>query len=491
MSKIFSPTFITNAKALCLGVEQQKIESPKSEPTPSGITTKAIHLWDKSYHEKRIETLAKYYIEKLKLYLEANPRRSVPDALKDKLVYTDVRNFLRNDGVNHGKNPLIVELKKLHLAAKLGITPEVMDANEGFESYARNSLERYLLKFSEEIKVDPFSKEISLKFEGEYTPWSEIYKAKVKRDENPNGDLRYHWHYNRNGVQWNKDFFIFDTLEPMFIRKDLTEEEKIDTFEVCAIESVKTWLAPITGVHVWFRIKTSDGRVYCLGVYRPAKTGFLDHFDRSFRIKQAYFGHEISEFWPMDEDDFRSIEVQITPEQRDKILEKFMRDAKDPEKTFQISQGNCVVYASDILRDIVGVTLPTEQSLFGLLNPKRFHWITNQIPRKIREICVAVGAIFVNLLQVALGATLVDKKVKAKNVKPLISSFWDIFNPKKALGYHPYSIFTKTHDWVQNWRKKEAMRLEKEHANNKPELEKQLRSLKTQLPPKSELPLYY
>lgn len=487
---VVTPTFLTNASAVALGTEQLEL---KTEPESLGFAAKTLHLWDKSYHEKRIDTLAQFYIEKLKKYLEQHPRRPVPEALNDKLIYTDVRDFLRNDGNHYNKLPSIIELKKLHLAAKLGITPEVMDANEGFQEYAKNSLERYLVTYGHEIKVDN-SNVISLKFNGQFTRWSEIHDAKVPRTPNPNKDLRFPWHYDITGVVWDKDFCIIsDTLEPMFIR-DPKEWDNIDLFEVWACRSVYSWLGVITGVHVAFRVYTSDGKVYSNSVYRQGKLSGWDHVIFPLRMKQAFFAYEISDFWPLAPEDIKSIKKQITPEQRDEILKQFMVDAKDPDRYFHISQHNCVVYSAKLLRDIVGVTLPTAQSVYGLLNPKRFHWITNQIPRKIREICVAVGAIFINLLQIALGATMIDKKVKNKDLKPLISSPLDIFNPQKALGHHPFSIFTKTYDWVQNWRKKEEARLKEEIAKNGPdkkELEHQLKFLKYQLPPESELSSYY
>lgn len=550
----FSPTFKTNAAAIAFGLDQQVIVN--SEPVSLDFYTKATHISDKAFHQKRVETLAVYYSNKLEQYLKEHPRRPIPEALNDPFLDEEVRDFMRDDASAYSKNPSVHQCKRLFLAAKLGIDLAVFDANEGFEAFASKHIERYLLLYNEPIVVDE-SNEVFLKYRGEMTRWSEIYAhrrphlgellgfdpsvfdieanegfeayalkylerylqlygkpvvldeetqevslifngvltkwseiKKPVRDPVLEGEMHWHWPYDLDGVQWTKDFFVFDILKPMFIRKKRDDEPNIDIFRIRACWTNKTWLGAITGVHVWMNVETADGKIYAPGIYRPEKNGYFDHIDDSLRVKPAFYCQDVSEFWRMEEGQECSIEVAVTPEQRDQILERFARESKDPNTSFQISQRNCVTTAAGYLHDIVGVTLPTEQSVFGLLNPRRFHWITNRIPRKIREICVAVGNIFLNLVQVALGAHKVDKKV-AKGAKPILCSFWDLFNPEKANGHHPYTIMTKTRDWVENWRAKEKARLEGLANANTAEIQEQIKMLRYRLPPESELASFY
>lgn len=540
-----------NAKTILLGIPQQQLIDQELKPLP--LTSKLLNINNKNYHEKRVSELAEHYNLKLEAYLKKYPTREIKEALEDPFIYEEVRNFLRNEGNAYKDLPAVKKCKQLHLAAKLGINPEILHANHGFEHYASQSLERYLLVYEDKIVLE--GDQISLKFKGKYTPWKEIHETmqgyrhelcdklgidlkvlnanhgfekyaaehietlrhvEKKIDEKhhlslkfegkfipwkeyyeKHRQLRYHWSYDKEGVQWQKDFFVFDKLEPMFIKEN---KDKVDLIEICACESVKTWMAPITGVHVWFRIITADGEIYPLGLYRPAKLSEAEHLDFALRTKQAFFGYEITEFWPLKEnEDIRTIKVQITPEQRDQMLAQFEADAKrtlaaledcDEEPVaFQISQKNCVAYAAGLLKKFTGKVLPTEQSIFGLFNPKRFKLITDKIPAIIRKILVAISTPFINLLQLCLGIHLVDKSIKNRHVKPIIASIRDFFTPAKALGHHPYTIMTKTFEWVEKWRKEEAVRLEKAFSGD--ELKEKLRLLKFQIPPQEALPSYY
>jgi hypothetical protein len=564
MVSYISSTFLANATAICLGDDQKEMVAPESEPVSLGFYTKLTHITDKYYHEKRVEALAAYYNKKLEEYLKKHPRRTVPEALGDPFVYEVVREFMRTDGCNYKNNAEVVKLNRLHLAAKLGITPDVFDANDGFEAYASKKLERYLLLHKHSLVVDEHNK-VSLMFKGKMTPWSEILaqkpaKAEVAQsnrqslaeklgitpdvfeanegleafasrkleqylllnnhslvvDANNKVSLMYngkmtpwseipphkkvgeeeflHWErsYGKDGVLWDSEYFKFETLEPMFVEENSDEWDNQDVLEICICSSKNSWIGWLTGIHVWFRIKTQEGKIYCLGIYRPEKKSFIDHLTFALRVKLAYFGYEISEYWPFKKGQLRTLEIKIEQEHVTKILEKFAKDAKDPNINFQITNENCVVYVGDLLRDIVGVILPMEQSLYGMFNPDRFKLITNQIPVPVRKVCVAAGAVFVNLLKVVLGAHLVDKNVEAEGVKPIINSFWDLISPEKALVYHPYTVMYKTFDWVGNWRAKDKARLEGlKTGENDADIDKQIKMLRYALPPQSELPSYY
>lgn len=383
------------------------------------------------------------------------------------------------------ENPRIAECRKQLLALKLGIDAEAFAFNPGFQKFAaKNYLERYLMEYQHTLSVDPATKKISLMANGAMTLWD------PKMDQPPapkKSDWpKQPWVYGMQGVQ-SEDMFDWSVLKP-YKMGNPADWGKRYVFEFCAC---CTGSPQKTGDHSWFRLKTPAGEIYSVGLYRPGKAGTIDNLNFPLRIKRGYLMQpDVSEFWPCD---IQTISVEITQSQFLEMKKVVEQDKKEDKQTFQLMQANCVLYTKKIAK-IAGIELPTDISVARLFTNRRIEPLMDKLsrvlPKFVVKVCAAVAAFFWNLVQLALGASRVDKAVKAKNgaaTEAHFAKFSDIFKMAKSRIHHPNTLGHRTRQWVEKWRQQEIAKLEKLRslATDTTEWDKRIEDIKYRLPPKS------
>jgi hypothetical protein len=412
----------------------------------------------KKYRDEHLSKIA----AQLALALHSRPRQDIQLAQRDEKVLL-TRKFLRHIKI---EDPRIAECRKQLLAYKLGVKAEVFDSNPGFQKFAaRVHLDRYLMEYQHRLAVEEGSNQVSILASGHYVTWNEASKMMAAfplRTHTPN----LPWIYGPNGLQ-NEDMYEWTELKP-FKKGNPAEWGHRYIFEFCACCSSSPQKS---GDHSWIRLKTPDGDIYSVGLYRPGKENWHGNFHFPFRVKEGYLMQpDVSEFWPCD---IYAVPVEITQGQFLEMKRTIEHDKQNDTQTFQLFQSNCVLYTKKIAR-IAHIDLPTSKSAFRMLTPKSLEpladGIWKRMPRVAKKICTFVMGFSFNLFQLAMGAGLVDATVKRKYGslhQPYIRSFWDLFDYKKTELHHPNTVGQNARKWVREWREGEIAKLEEEkkHAN--------------------------
>jgi len=348
----------------------------------------------------------------------------------------------------HSKNtPQIAELKRELLAAKLKIEATLFDTNPGFEQFAReNYLHRYLLHYGHTIHVDN-EKKISLGPNGSLRRWEEIQKESTPTStKSPS----LPWRYGQNGIQ-QKDLYNWEILEP-YTWEDPSIWNKQYIFEFCVCCGDRPHFV---GDHSWLRLKTPEGDVYSVGLYRPQKGKCTDSLHLPLRTKKGYLmSPDVSEFEPYE---IRRIEVAITKEQFLAIKKRLEKDKKEDNLLFKLFGGNCTMYTAALAKEIFGVEFETASSIpKAWLPPKVFYCINtpfSYLPRPVQKVITVIRIVFTNTMLFLFGAGIVDKAVKGTS--PHIKSFRDLFDNEKCQLHHPHVVGTRLRDSILAWRKQE------------------------------------
>lgn len=418
----------------------------------------------KDYQEERLCQIA----DEVTQSLQKEARQKIAEADRNPTIIS-ARKFLKIKR----KDARFDKCRKELTAAKLGIESEVLDRNPGFREFAeKNYIERYLMAYGDQLSIDQ-EKNVSIRSGGKLVKWDEMrrqqqqeQKEVKQKQELPELSAmpKQPWVYGMEGLQ-EKDMYNWRELAP-FKKEDPKNWGGRYVFEFCVIcaDSLQK-----TGSHSWIRLKTPEGDVYSVGLYRPGKQGVLDNFNFPLRIKPGYLMQpDVSEFWPTDTMDIYTIEVEISKQNFEKMKTTLEEDKINENQTFHPLQSNCVIFTKRIAK-IGEIELPTSVSIFRLLTPKFLEpvvdAINNILPDVVRKVCKIVITFLSNLLQLALGSGKIDSAIAKRNdplITPLITSFWDLCDADKAVMHHPNTLGHKVRRWVLKWREEETARLEKQ-----------------------------
>jgi hypothetical protein len=357
--------------------------------------------------------------------------------------------------------PQINELKRELLAVKLKIEASVFDSNLGFEQFAQeNHLDRYLLHYGHTIKVDEHNK-IFLRLEGSQQPWDTI-KSKISQKPSPKAVPSLPWIYGQHGIQ-QKDMYNWERVEPYkWEDPSLWNNQYIFEFCVCCGDRPH-----FVGDHSWFRLKTPEGAVYSVGLYRPQKRNWRDSLYLPLRTKKGYLMQpDITEFWPCE---IQTVEMAITEKQFFAIKKKIEKDKKENKLIFRLFGGNCTMYTASIAKKILGIELETSSSIPKAWLPKKVFSCVEKpfsyLPHPIQKAISIILVVFTNTIFLLFGITVVDKA--AKGASPYIKSFRDLFDSEKCQLHHPHIVGTRMRDDILAWRKQEAAKCTSEKERQK------------------------
>lgn len=411
----------------------------------------------KKYQHHQLDKIA----DQIAQALRQLPREEVASAQNNPAIL-EARRFLKDIKF---ESPGITECHKQLLAMKLGISAETFNYNPGFQKFASKChLERYLLTYKHKLEVDTTTNKISILANGVMTSWEEAQKL-INTNPPPSTSKKpsLPWYYGPKGLQ-NEDMYQWTEFKP-FTKEDPAQWGHRYIFEFCSC-----W-APTPGLndsHSWLRLRTPEGDVYSVGLYRPQKRDNFDNFGFPLRLKKGHLMQpDVSEFWPWE---ISAIPVEITKEQFEKMKAKIEEDKRNDNLVFQLFQSNCLLYCKSVA-NIANIDLPTSQPVVRILTPKSLEPVTdgiaNYLPNFVLKICTFVSSLFFNLLQLALGASIVDQEVRemqgGSSYRAHIHSFWDLFRPSKACMHHPHTLSFKVRKWVAEWR---AQEIAKSQATN-------------------------
>ena len=428
----------------------------------------------------RDDLLAKQ-AERLTQVFRAEPRQDAAEAQSSPRVL-EGRKFFKNLPKIHDAR--IDACRREHLALKLGIPSETFELNQGFEKFATHShLERYLMEYHHRLHVDRGSGLLSILANGQYLPWAEASRLLEIFPKHTKAPL-LPWVYGPEGLQ-SDDMYDWSKLRP-FKRTDASEWGYHYLFElvVCCGDTPHK-----TGDHGWVRLRTPEGDVYSVGLYRPGKRALSDNWKFPMRVKRGHLMMpDVSEFWPCD---VRSLKVAITKPQFDLMVAQIELEKAQDILLFQLFQTNCVLWAKHIAQT-AGIELPnTDDSIVRVLLPRCIKPIIDSccsyLPSSVKRIAEIPIAIIFNSLQLALGAWVVDQEIQRNNgphIKPHICSFFDIFQPTKMYLHHPYTFGNETILRIEEWRRRKIAEFEARHSslNDQPALNFQISRIRYSLP---------
>ena len=430
--------------------------------------------WLQSLRDKELSQRA----EQLSATLKAAKRLPVWEAQGSSLVLSGRRFF---KGLPAVHDPRIDACRRELLALKLGVSSKIFDCNPGFEKFAAEShLERYLNEYRQDLRIDPKEKTLSILKDGQYVAWKVAQEAMArfpKRKEVP----ALSWMYGPKGIQ-NDDVYNWTHCTPYkYDNPDKWGRRYVFELAVCCGETPHK-----TGDHGWLRLRTPEGEVFSAGLYRPQKRSLSDNWKAPFRIKRGHLMMpDLSEFWP---DEIRTLRVGITQAQFHKMIAVIEKDKAQDQLIFQLFQSNCVLWAAHVAHE-AGLEIPVGKcSVIRLLMPRPLERIIDMIPACIRTVAEKAAALFFNLLQVALGAGIVDRDVIAHNgplVRPYIASWKELFDPKKLVLHHPATFGNETIRAVEKWRAAEVdlLKNDPELAANSELLRQRIDDIQYLLPP--------
>lgn len=415
-----------------------------------GLGARIWHWRDTQFHEARLSGLA-FTVAKV---LEVQQRVSIAEAAESKDLQR-ARNILKKLRVKIPSSPDIQQLKREITAAKLGISATTLECNQGLQEFAEKyHLERYLLGYQHTLQVDQANQKVSLLKEGCFQPWEQIHEDVKKWTQPKRSPPHWTWVYGEEGVQ-HKDFYDWTELKP-FMKGNPADWDHQYVFEFCACQnpnSIKN------GNHSWLRLKSPNGDIYSIGLYRPEKMGLMDNLKTPFRIKPGFLMQpDVSEFWDFP---ISTVNFKISEESFLKIKQSIEADKKNEDTVFQLFNNNCLLYSKKLAK-IAGVDLPTGENVLNLISPpglkNRVAAFMEKLPTVVQKVCSFVVTVFANLLQIALGGCRIDKDLNPQQKKravPHFQSIRELGDSKKLELHHPTAISFKVLPAIQAWRQQE------------------------------------
>lgn len=443
----------------------------------NGLFHRISHYRDTNYHAECIGRIA----EVVARCLEEMPR--FPPSEADTYTRAEVAKlFLRKAVPRKCTDSRVMECKSQLLAFRLGITAAVLNdpVNDGFAKFASlPPLPRYLATYNHKLEVDPSSRRILVPQDGHYTYWDDIRDGRTSTNSSSPVSIsaehtvvsgagpKQPWTYGPDGVQ-DRDLYQWKELTP-FRHEDPQGWNNQYIFEFCACSSEQFRFA---GDHTWFRLRTPEGDVYSVGLYRPGKKSWLDHFNGSLEVKKGYLMQpDVSEFWG---ETIYSLPIAITSEAFQEMKLAIEADKAKDQEIFHIMKGNCTLYAAKIAR-IAGIELPTSAPAYRMLTPSPLVPVVDAIsvkaPESVNVIGRMAGTIFLNFVQLALGSGKVSKKVAKQSPAQAahICSPLDMFKTSKIHVHHPYILAHEIRNTVMTWREEKVEALVEEKQRRREE----------------------
>ncbi|MDB6081156.1 MAG: hypothetical protein JWO53_428, partial [Chlamydiia bacterium] len=277
--------------------------------------------------------------------------------------------------------------------------------------------------------------------------------------EAPSSKPLQRWMYGSKGLQ-NKNMYEWSELQPYKKGDPATwDHQYIFEYCVCCTDNPNK-----TGDHTWIRLKTPEGDIYSVGLYRPSKRDWRDNYKFPLRLKKGYLMQpDVSEFWPTD---IFKIPVAITKEHFLQMKKMLETDKRNDKLVFQLFHRNCTLYVAKIAA-IAHIKLPTAKLAWHFLTPslveKKIEKIALYLPEIVVKIVRVVVGVFLNFFLLALGATIVDAAVFEKNnqQEPHIKNLSDFFDYRKTELNHPNILGKEIAAGIAKWRTSEIARLEK------------------------------
>lgn len=402
-----------------------------------------LHRYDNNYHTERLNRIASAVAITLTLQERNDTNLQETIDIAREVLHEAKKYKVRG---NH-----LLWLNKEFFAAKLGITSQTMDQNPGFYAFAsKNHLDKYIKEYQHPIIVDQQLDDIQILYNGVYTRWTDvkqIIQSWPRQPRQPN----QHWVYGPHGIQ-DKNMYDWETLEP-YIKLNPDDWGNQYVFEFCACINPKS---TINGNHSWIRLKTPEGDVYSIGLYRPEKRSLLENYRNPLRIKPGYLmSPDVSEFWGFP---IVSIEQAITKEDFIKMKEALENDKRNGDLNFQLINNNCVLYCKKIA-SIADIDLPTAETAAQFFVPpplyNRAQRILKWFPQPIQKVCNAVAAFFINLLHLGLGGWKKDITLTTKqkqNAHHHLKTFKDLFDHKKTVIHFPQTLAVRRLKEILAWR---------------------------------------
>jgi len=437
--------------------------SQSGEVQKIGLISRIRRHFDQSYETNRTGRIAQVLTETL----QSQHWQNINESNHDPLVIA-TRKFLRKHHPQQGEDPRITTLRCQHLAAKLNIPRSALELNPDFALFAKKQhLDRYLLYYQYELQVtqeniiniptDPTNPQFNNQ---PYISWDDV-PDEIRNPVNKPDVVQEPWVFGQNGLQI-EDMFDWTEMKP-YKKEDPAKWGNQYVFEYCVSceDSVR-----LQGDHAWFRLKTPEGDIYCVGLYRPNKRGKRDNYHLPFRVKEGYLMQpDMSEFWP---DPIHRTEIAISQNQFEQIIWSVEMDKRTDNQNFLLLEANCTEYTNRKAR-MAGIQFPTSHSAWKFISPKWLNNALGKLPKTVRKIGYAAIVPLGNLITLSLGSGTIDSKLKTKlkerniTIKAHLHNFWDLFKPEKLLFHPPIYVHTNVFPKVQEWRDKEQSQLEQEY----------------------------
>lgn len=425
-----------------------------------GGISRILRWKDQEFHKERINRLAAALATSL--YIE--PRNS--DALGSKLK---TAHRLLHEAKEFGTKGNHVEwLHKEFLAAKLGLAVDTLDKNEGFYNFAiTHHLDKYLNEYQHTLEVNPENSEILILQNGQMRPWKEVYQEIQQWAPHTKKPIQT-WVYGPNGIQ-NKNMYDWDTLEP-YMKGNPDEWGTQYVFEYCACVNPKARITK-TGSHSWIRLKTPEGDIYSVGLYREEKRSPLDTYKFPLRTRPAFLmSPDVSEFWGFP---ITRVEHAITKEQFESMKKMIEEDKRSGDLVFHLVNGNCVLYCKKV-GAAANLNIPTAESAAEFLTPSplydRVTKFVKKLPAPVQKICRAVPAFFINAFHLFAGGSRIDNQLtpaqKAK-AQPHFKSVTHLFDHSKSIVHFPQTLALKRKEQIYEWREEQIREIERDCLDNK------------------------
>lgn len=416
--------------------------------------TRILPYFNRTEQQTEVRKKAESFAQMLR---EAS--RCDPLAAQSHPLHGRVRKFLKEQ---HADCSPIEACRKEYLAFKLGVESHIFDlsVNAGFQAFAsKPPLERYLMEYKHSLHIHPETAEVHLLAGGESQPWSQVKDLVLAAPPKKEGIPMQLWLYGPEGVQ-SKNMYDWTELTP-YKKEDPAAWDHQYIFEFCCCCEDNPRIA---GDHTWLRLRTPEGDVYSVGLYRPGKpSGLMAKLDAPMSVKRGYLMQpDVSEFWPTP---IHTIPIAITKEQFETIKKTIEEDKKQgAQQTFQLGENNCTLYTKKMGR-LANIELPTSKLAWRPITPlfvaNAIDYLGPKMPAVASKVAEFAGALFVNSMQLALGACSIDKNVQELKIpcKPYFSSVFDVFDLSKAWGHHPNTLGHETRQRVLAWREQEKARL--------------------------------
>lgn len=421
------------------------------EVLPLGIKDRLLEFIFSSCKSDRLASIAGSLAETLK----ASDRCISLNNTENGVEVRTAKLFCKTLDKKSSESPSFKLLQQELLASRLGIPSKAFSVHPDFEAFSsKNYLYNYVRPYNETLHFDEETGDLKIKYNNELTSWStipsDVRSLGDKKVQLPADQKRQPWIYGPSGIQ-QKDMYDWTELTP-FKYEDPSQWGHRWILEICACNEETPRK---TGDHSWFRLKTPTGEIYSIGLYRPEKSGFIDNFKAPLKIKKGRLMQpDLSEYYPCN---IHSFEYKIDEEIFQKIKAQVEADKREDKQPFQAMENNCTQYVNKIAK-IAGISLPTKKRIWKILLPKpckRFiKGIAPHLPDLVKKICDIAAALLINLVLVCLGATASDP---TQPTKPLIASFWDLFDPEKASLHHPHTLGHKVERKIAEWRLRKTL----------------------------------